>query len=348
MTGPVFRWEPDPGKLLEKPPEAIAPCFFEYLYNNRQAGPFARKNVFLDDAPARDYPADYHQAVSEKLMEAWRVLEDLGIIIHAPGVDEGWYIFSAAARKLGTAEALKKHIDEHFAEPSVRYAMLNRDLTEKLAQVEEQIGTKAQETIALIEEREQQARERIAKTARKVSVEEAQQQFNDAQRTHTTRIRWWGGFSVCSIVGFVIMAMLFGERPPSTSFGPPSTSSTQPSMQAGTSGPAIDHATIIYMAVIRVTVLTALAAIATFCLRVTRAHMHMREVNLHRQRIANSMAAFVESAATDEQADVIFGRMVDAVVQFGSSGLVRDGDDQVLPAKLVIDAITRSVRPKEG
>jgi hypothetical protein len=41
--------------------------------------------------------------------------------------------------------------------------------------------------------------------------------------------------------------------------------------------------------------------------------MHMREVNLHRQRIANSMAAFVEAAATAEQADVIFGRMVDAV-----------------------------------
>jgi hypothetical protein len=100
---------------------------------------------------------------------------------------------------------------------------------------------------------------------------------------------------------------------------------------------------IVYFAAIRITILTAVGATATFCLRMLRAHMHMSQQNLHRQRIANSMAAFVESAITPEQRDLILAQLVSSVADFGSSGLLSHEDDTVYSPKMTIEAITRTL-----
>ena len=55
---------------------------------------------------------------------------------------------------------------------------------------------------------------------------------------------------------------------------------------------------VVYYSAIRITILTAVGAAATFCLRILRAQMHMSHHNRHRQRVANSMQAFVEAAVT--------------------------------------------------
>jgi len=101
---------------------------------------------------------------------------------------------------------------------------------------------------------------------------------------------------------------------------------------------------LIYSAVLRITFLTGLGATATFCLRVFRAQMHMNEFNLHRMRLANSTGAFVESAYSPDQRDLILGRLVDAVASFGNSGLLGDREDAIVPTKLAIDTITRKVQ----
>lgn len=100
---------------------------------------------------------------------------------------------------------------------------------------------------------------------------------------------------------------------------------------------------IVYFGAIRITILTGVGAMATFCLRMLRAHMHMSQLNLHRQRIANSMAAFVESAITPEQRDLILAQLVTSVDDFGSSGLLSKEDDSVYSPKMTIEAITRTL-----
>jgi len=84
-------------------------------------------------------------------------------------------------------------------------------------------------------------------------------------------------------------------------------------------------------------------AAATFCLRILRAQMHMSQHNRHRQRVANSMEAFVEAAITPEQRDLILAQLVSSVVDFGTSGLLSREDDSVYAPKMTIDSITRMI-----
>ena len=55
------------------------------------------------------------------------------------------------------------------------------------------------------------------------------------------------------------------------------------------------------------------------------------------------MGAFVESAATPEQRDLILSQLVESVVQFGNSGLLQKEDDHLYRPKMTIDSITRTL-----
>ena len=74
--------------------------------------------------------------------------------------------------------------------------------------------------------------------------------------------------------------------------------------------------------------------------------MHLREVNEHRQRLANSIQSFVDAAATPEQRDMILAQLVDALSSFGRSGLVDGADDSA--GRMMIENVTRGVLPSRG
>ena len=89
----------------------------------------------------------------------------------------------------------------------------------------------------------------------------------------------------------------------------------------------------LYHTLLRVLVLSALAGAATFCFRMLRAHLHMAEKNRHRLRVANSLESFVQSALEPQQRDLILAKLVEAIVDFGDSGLIQqDSDDRSSPA----------------
>ena len=71
--------------------------------------------------------------------------------------------------------------------------------------------------------------------------------------------------------------------------------------------------------------------------------MHMAQHNQHRQRVANSIAAFVESAATPEQRDLILSQLVDSIAHFGSSGILRKEDESIQVPKVVVDNLSRTI-----
>ncbi len=186
-----------------------------------------------------------------------------------------------------------------------------------LGQVKEEADKTIKEARTLAEQIENRAR----LTAAGISVEEAQKQFQEAQGPLDKGVKIWACLGIVCVVGFFCAAGCF----------------------ATADIPDKWRWQVLYYGVIRVSILTAIGTVAAFCLKILRAHLHMREKNRHRQHVANSMGAFVESAATPEQRDLILSQLVDSVVQFGNSGLVQREDENIYRPKMTIDSITRTL-----
>ena len=188
-----------------------------------------------------------------------------------------------------------------------------------------EIEGKSKESIAKARELAEQIENRARQTATGISVEEAQSQFRDAQKQFDTSVRNWSLISMIPIALFAIFAVyLWNQQGPS----------------------AIGSA--IYYTSIRFAVLGSLGALSAFCLRILKAHIHMRQQNLHRQRVANSIEAFVQSAVTPEQRDLILSYLVHSVILFGKSGLVQEKEESVNPSHLAVDSINRTIKYSES
>ena len=192
-----------------------------------------------------------------------------------------------------------------------------------------QVQEEAQKTIEEARNLAEQIENRARFTAAKISVAEAQKQFQQAQTSLDKQVKIWAGLGIASVLGFIGVAMYFAtvELPDQWRWQ------------------------VVYHSAIRVSILTAIGTAAAFCLKILRAHLHMSEKNRHRQHVANSMEAFVQSAVTPEQRDLILSQLIESIVQFGNSGLVQREDDNVYRPKMTIDSITRtlSTNPqKEG
>jgi len=223
-----------------------------------------------------------------------------------------WYPFvSAAIESRGFLE------DEGIRKESqLAIENMKRESEEALKLVKEEANKTIEEAKKLAQDIEQRAR----RTAAHISVEAAQKEFKAAQKTHLIQVIIWAVISFAAIVCFILVAiyLLKVKLPEEWQW----------------------H--IIYYTAIRITILTAIGAVAGFCLRIFRASMHMYQHNQHRQRVTNSMAAFVESAVTPEQRDLILGHLVDAVAMFGRSGLLQKEDDSIYSPKMTVDSISRT------
>ena len=186
-----------------------------------------------------------------------------------------------------------------------------------IQQVQEEANRTIEQARTLAEQIESRAR----LTASGISVEEAQKQFLDAQAALDQRVYLWTGLAIVSILGFIGVAIYFVHI----------------------DLPEQWRWHVIYHSAIRVTILAAVGTVAAFCLKVLRAHLHMSEKNRHRQRVANSIGAFVDSAGTPEQRDMILSQLVESVTQFGNSGLIQGGSDNVYRPKTATDSVIRAL-----
>ena len=185
----------------------------------------------------------------------------------------------------------------------------------------QQVQSEAEKTIAEARSLAEQIENRARLTAARISVEEAQKQFREAQTALDRQVKLWSGLGAFWVLSFIGTAIYF----------------------ASVDLPDKWQWHVIYHSAIRVTILTAIGTAAAFCLKILRAHLHMSEKNRHRQRVANSIGAFVESAVTPEQRDLILSQLVESVIQFGSSGLLHREDDNVYRPKMTIDSIMRTL-----
>ena len=207
-----------------------------------------------------------------------------------------------------------------------KYKIMMQNINEEASEV---IGKVSEESKKVIGEARAEAKdiERSArKTAAKISVKDAQEQFAEANRALFWQVILWGILSSSAAVAFFLAAISFYKYEVPTGW----------------------QWHVIYYSVLRVTILAAIGAIVAFLLKILRAHLHMYQHNKHRIRLANSMTAFVESAISDSQRDLILTHLVDAVATFGHSGLLQKEEDNIYSPKMTIDTITRNIAPIAG
>lgn len=100
---------------------------------------------------------------------------------------------------------------------------------------------------------------------------------------------------------------------------------------------------VAYHAGIRAVILGALFGLLTFFLTLLKAYLHILEVNQHKLRVANSAEGLVAAAKTPEHQDLILSRLVDAIVDFEESGLLKDNPPDKNPnSRVSLDFSTKS------
>lgn len=181
---------------------------------------------------------------------------------------------------------------------------LQRDSATTLANVKQEADRALEGAKKLAEEIETRAR----KTAAKISVKEAQEQFSIASTDLTGKVTFWGRVGVGSTIALVAVAVGFMWWPLPDSGSWP---------------------VALYHTVMRVFVLSSMGAVSAFSFRMLRAHMHMAEKNRHRVRVANSVESFVNSALEPQQRDLLLAKLAEAIIDFGESGIIKgDRDEQ--------------------
>ena len=189
----------------------------------------------------------------------------------------------------------------------------------------EELRKELEELIAEAREQATQIRKGAHETATGVSVKDAQEQFEKAQTEFDKKVTMWARLSGGGVFLFFAVSAYFLFY---------------------TNVPDQWQWHVIYSSAIKISILAAIGTLTTFCLKMFRSHMHMSEKNKHRQRVANCIGAFVGSATTSEQRDLILSQLVEAVVQFGDSGLLHREDDNVYRPKMTIDSIMRTISPR--
>ena len=167
-------------------------------------------------------------------------------------------------------------------------------------------------------------------TATGISVAEAQKQFSLATVRLNAKVKLWGKIVIASLVAIVIAPALFMLWPlPPNCLWPEA----------------------LYHTLLRILILTAVAGVLSFSIRVFRAHLHMVEKNEHRVRVANSIESFVNSAIEPQQRDLILAKLVESIVDFGDSGMIRHEKDDAGSSTMSADFVGRilsSLASKKG
>jgi hypothetical protein len=188
---------------------------------------------------------------------------------------------------------------------------------------------------------------RIQQTAAGISVVQAQEQFDIAKKHLWRRTLGWGIVSGLSFSGFVIFAIYLLHHAPASLLRNQLETTANALNNGGNETSNVPLSLVVaqtaYLTAIRITLLTAIGALTTFCLRMMRSAMHMAEYNDHRRRVANCMTSFVAAAGTPEQRDSILAMLVSAVAQFGDSGLLDGTKDPISMPSIAIESITRNL-----
>lgn len=180
-----------------------------------------------------------------------------------------------------------------------------------------------QKTNALRAQAEQLARTTVdvaKRTALGISLEDAQKQFKAAEGNCSWNGWLWLGLSLTSVCCLLGAIWYFFENPP----------------PENPDWPEVTH-----LLVLRFAFLSTVGIVCAYCLRSYSAYKHMQQLNAHRKRLANSASAFVSAAYTDSARDRILEIIVNAVANFGVSGLLPAGKEDASMGSISVANIAK-------
>lgn len=229
------------------------------------------------------------------------------------------------------SDEIKQHYSKYVIEAIEESGILtNSDLKNQIDNYTTTIKTTTDNALKSVEAASEKIIDNVTKkaeniehvarqTAKGISVLEAQKQFENAAKDQRKNIKIWAIITSSLIIVFLIsiLCMLLVCLPDQWTWK------------------------MIYYSALRITILGFIGTLLAFSLRILKSHLHMLQHNLHRQRIANSMASFGESVISDDQRDLILSKMIDSVVAFGNSGIISNDEDG--NSKIIIDNITRTL-----
>lgn len=243
------------------------------------------------------------------------------------------YAASIAVMKSGI---LKPQVLEQGASEVLN--QYTEQLTQKIAEFEKQANTKINDLLEISAKSIQDKTEKATRTSQGISLGEVQMQFNTINQKLTTGLKVWIALGVFSIIIFFgLTAIFIGHIPINQASAQPL--STTPSASTFL-------ANGIYSIAIRVTILSAVGALAAYFMNLFKSNLHMYYKNQHRIALANSTGAFIASCRTPETQDVVFSYLVQNVADFGESGLLDSKEDNIHPSKIMIDTIKTIIEKK--
>lgn len=158
-----------------------------------------------------------------------------------------------------------------------------------------------------------------------LSVKKAKSQLEKSGERHEKQVCFWSVMSSVSVALFFGLVWFFWDM--------------------GFKGTGQVWSQQLYYGALRIASLGVAGALMSFCFRMFRAHKHMQERNRHRQDIVNSIESFIK-ATNHDQRDMMLAKLVETVIEFGSSGLLAARDDLGSPTKLAVDSVLRNIPTK--
>jgi hypothetical protein len=220
---------------------------------------------------------------------------------------------------------------EHIA------AKATTDIKATLKEAEDGIKKKAESAVAEFE---------AAKAkSQKISIGDAQTQFSNAASSLRIKVVASSFLTAAFFTALIWLLLHFISHPPPliTSFVEAMKPGSKQALQPVPTAQFV--AASAYFTSIRLALIAVLSVGLAFSLKLTRAYLHMVEHNQHKSRVTNSIEGFVASVRTDEQKDLVLGKLVDSVTQFGDSGILEKGDDKASGlSAVVLENITKNAR----
>lgn len=273
------------------------------------------------------------------MLEALYWLESHGML--AQTNQQGMYFVTRKGNEIGNAGNLRTYLANQESKTQADLINASERTLSDIADMKKRAESEINQAIEDAKKEAQSVLILARQTAQNVSLSDVQEQFSEGAKSCLTGVWIWAILSSLFCAGLVVAVIGF-----LTWWEPSFQAATRPALnQMTTIEKGAAPSVIIYHTVLRVTLLTAIAALAAFCLKILRAQLHLREQNLHRQRVANSMAAFLGATTSTEQRDLILGRLADAITSFGNSGLLAD-DEVLSPAKVILESVQRGLSSK--
>lgn len=253
--------------------------------------------------------------------------EILNIINRVKNYNTGQYVNNLSAERTAIKRQFEEFLDGFsgaVALISLKKGLLNEQSEEKLAQFEIKLEQKlkfaSEQVDAMISEKYEKLRE----SAAKISVESAQSVFGEAVIQSNKRIKLWSSLTAIGAIVFIIVLIFLKSG-------------------AEYIPEHIDYWKwqVVSFITLKITILSAIAAITSFFAKMLRSALHLREHNQHRHRLTMALGALV-TAASPDQRDMILSHIIDAIVNFGHSGLLKD-EDSIQAPKTIIETLSRNI-----